>query len=91
MVDGDLFDKLSRVGSIVRKRPDEPFGGLQVIVTGDFFQLPPVSKGSTQVKFAFEARLWKETIKQSYNLTKVFRQSDQGWSIRILTISKIVD
>jgi ATP-dependent DNA helicase PIF1 len=81
MVDGDLFDKLARIGSILRKRPDEPFGGLQVIVTGDFFQLPPVTKGSAQVKFAFEAQLWKDSIKQSYNLTKVFRQSDQGPSI----------
>ncbi|KAF9454282.1 hypothetical protein P691DRAFT_656375, partial [Macrolepiota fuliginosa MF-IS2] len=30
MVDGDLFDKLSRIGSAVRKRPSEPFGGIQV-------------------------------------------------------------
>ena len=30
MVDGDLFDKLARVGSIIRKKT-EPFGGIQVI------------------------------------------------------------
>lgn len=30
MVDGDLFDKLAKIGSILRKRPSEPFGGIQV-------------------------------------------------------------
>ncbi len=48
----------------------------QVVVTGDFFQLPPVTKGSQGVKFAFEAQLWSETVKKTFNLTKVFRQRD---------------
>ncbi|KAJ7763560.1 hypothetical protein DFH07DRAFT_738807, partial [Mycena maculata] len=51
-----------------------------LIVTGDFFQLPPVTKGSMAVKFAFEAELWSETISRTFNLTKVFRQHDQGAS-----------
>jgi ATP-dependent DNA helicase PIF1 len=37
-----------------------------------------VTKSGTQVKFAFEAAIWKEAIKRTFNLTKVFRQSDQG-------------
>lgn len=76
MVDGDLFDKLARIGSLLRKSV-EPFGGIQIIVTGDFFQLPPVTKGMGQVKFAFEAEMWNETVKHTFNLTKVFRQRDQ--------------
>ena len=48
-----------------------------MIVTGDFFQLPPVAKG-TEPKFAFEAEYWKKTVKKTFNLTKVFRQSDPG-------------
>lgn len=48
------------------------------MVTGDFFQLPPVTKNANNVKFAFEATLWNQTIKRTFNLTKVFRQSDQG-------------
>ncbi|OBZ73732.1 ATP-dependent DNA helicase PIF1 [Grifola frondosa] len=75
MVEGDLFDKLARIGSMMRKKV-EPFGGIQVIVTGDFFQLPPVMKGSGNVKFAFEADMWSQTIKKTFNLTKVFRQRD---------------
>jgi len=75
MVEGDLFDKLARIGSLMRKKV-EPFGGIQVILTGDFFQLPPVMKGSASVKFAFEAEMWSQTIKKTFNLTKVFRQHD---------------
>ncbi|THG99153.1 hypothetical protein EW026_g3138 [Hermanssonia centrifuga] len=75
MVDGDLYDKLARVGSILRK-DTKPFGGIQVIVTGDFFQLPPVNRDPRAVKFAFEAELWGQTIKKTFNLTKVFRQKD---------------
>lgn len=76
MLDGDLFDKLAQIGSLIRKSK-EPFGGIQVVVTGDFFQLPPVGKGASQVKFAFEAQLWNQTIKRTFNLNKVFRQKDQ--------------
>ncbi|CAL1714612.1 unnamed protein product [Somion occarium] len=74
MVDGELFDKLARMGSFLRRHV-EPFGGIQLVVTGDFFQLPPVNKGG-QVKFAFEAEYWKQAIKNTFNLTQVFRQRD---------------
>jgi ATP-dependent DNA helicase PIF1 len=75
MVDGDLFDKLERVARILKKN-ERPFGGIQLVVTGDFFQLPPVSKGET--RFAFEAECWSDVIPRTFNLTKVFRQADQS-------------
>ncbi|CAE6398339.1 unnamed protein product [Rhizoctonia solani] len=74
MLDGDLFDRLARVACLVRKSP-KPFGGIQLIVTGDFFQLPPVMKGG-QPKFAFEAEKWPECVERTFNLSKVFRQKD---------------
>lgn len=77
MLDGDLFDKLEHIARRFRKKPDKPFGGIQLIITGDFFQLPPVTKG-TMPKFAFEAKAWKDCIQATVNLKKVFRQKDGG-------------
>lgn len=37
---------------------EKPFGGMQIILCGDFFQLPPVSTGSTEKHFSFEASAW---------------------------------
>ncbi|KAJ1306990.1 hypothetical protein OPQ81_007970 [Rhizoctonia solani] len=74
MLDGDLFDRLAKVACIIRKSA-KPFGGIQLIVTGDFFQLPPVMKGG-QPKFAFEAEKWSECVERTFNLSKVFRQKD---------------
>lgn len=77
MVDGDLFDKLAHIAKRFRRKENLPFGGIQLIMTGDFFQLPPVTKIG-QCKFAFEAAAWKECIDVTVNLTKVFRQKDTG-------------
>lgn len=77
MLDGDLFDKLEHIARRFRKKPDKPFGGIQLIITGDFFQLPPVTKG-TMPKFAFEAKAWQDCIQATVNLKKVFRQKDGG-------------
>ncbi|SMN18732.1 similar to Saccharomyces cerevisiae YML061C PIF1 DNA helicase [Maudiozyma saulgeensis] len=74
MLDGDLLDKLNHIAKKVRKNR-EPFGGIQVIFCGDFFQLPPVSKDSRNpTKFAFEALSWKEGIDITVMLQRVFRQ-----------------
>lgn len=80
MLDGELFDKLEKIARTLRKT-QETFGGIQLVVTGDFFQLPPVSKGNA-VKFAFEAETWKQAVRHTFNLTKVFRQSDEGTWIK---------
>lgn len=55
----------------------EPFGGIQVIFSGDFFQLPPVSRErlNSREKFAFMSPVWvKADLKVCY-LTEQFRQS----------------
>ncbi|GAA5929992.1 uncharacterized protein JCM15063_004685 [Sporobolomyces koalae] len=85
MVDGILFDKLAEIGKALKKRggkasaaTSRPFGGIQLVVTGDFFQLPPVTKGVVPT-FAFEAKSWKESIDHTVNLTQVFRQKDTSF------------
>lgn len=82
MVDGAMFDKFCKLGQLIRKN-SKPWGGIQIIVTGDFFQLPPVTKNGGMPKFAFEAEMWDETIHLSVNLTKVFRQKDQSERLRL--------
>ncbi|KAG6334440.1 hypothetical protein ID866_4641 [Astraeus odoratus] len=75
MLDGHLFDTLAEIADRLRKKTDKPFGGVQLVLTGDFFQLPPVSKGDPF--FAFESAAWKKCIGHTINLTKVFRQKDE--------------
>ena len=41
MMNGDVFDKLEILAKKIRKI-DEPFGGIQIILSGDFLQLPPI-------------------------------------------------
>ena len=78
MVDGDLFDKLANIAQQIRKKANLPFGGIQLVVTGDFFQLPPVNKGNGPTKFCFDSPAWKSCISHTVNLSQVFRQKDTG-------------
>lgn len=71
----DLLDEILR---IIRDNKDA-FGGIQVIFSGDFFQLPPVgSKGeSNKDKFAFMAKAWLNANFQICYLDEQHRQSAQ--------------
>ncbi|CAM9772095.1 unnamed protein product [Ectocarpus sp. 4 AP-2014] len=75
MMEADLFDKLNLVGQRV-KGNGQPFGGIQLVLCGDFFQLPPVGIGRGSTRFCFEARTWDTSIDQSIVLKQVFRQKD---------------
>ncbi|KAJ5946786.1 ATP-dependent DNA helicase PIF1 [Penicillium verhagenii] len=75
MVDGDLFDKLEEIARRIRNN-GRPFGGIQLVVTGDFFQLPPVPERGQDAKFSFAAATWNTTIQHTILLTHVFRQRD---------------
>lgn len=76
MVDSDFMDKVEALARTIR-RNDQPWGGIQVVLTGDFFQLPPVSKNGA-VKFCFEGQSWTSTITSTIQLQQVFRQKDQS-------------
>uniref|UniRef100_A0A8C3TU40 ATP-dependent DNA helicase PIF1 n=1 Tax=Catharus ustulatus TaxID=91951 RepID=A0A8C3TU40_CATUS len=76
MVDGKFFDKLEAVARAVRKQ-DEPFGGIQLIICGDFLQLPPVCKANEETKFCFQAKSWRKCIHINMELTEVRRQTDK--------------
>ncbi len=69
----DMVDKVARK---VRKS-DKPFGGIQVILCGDFFQLPPVTRGD-QPKgvFVVNAEVWEELDPVVCYLSEQYRQND---------------
>ncbi|WVW86550.1 hypothetical protein I302_108600 [Kwoniella bestiolae CBS 10118] len=78
MIDSKLFDKLEFIARKIRKT-EKPFGGIQLILSGDFFQLPPVTKGHiNNCSFAFEALSWSKVIPRENmtSLTRVFRQKE---------------
>lgn len=71
MMSYKLLEKASELLKLIRWSA-EPFGGLQVILVGDFFQLPPVSTS----KFLFETAFFYECVSERVELKEVFRQSD---------------
>lgn len=79
MMSKKLFEMLDAIGKTVR-RSQRPFGGIQVIFSGDFYQLPPVGNKDEPetTKFCFESELWFQTfnIKNHVVLHRIFRQND---------------
>ncbi len=64
--------------------PWKPFGGLQVVLCGDFFQLPPVTKeGSKPAKFIYESAVWHELDPTICYLEEQHRQDDKEF-LRVL-------
>ncbi|XP_049853032.1 ATP-dependent DNA helicase PIF1 [Schistocerca gregaria] len=84
MVEGEFFEKLEYVARIVRNN-ERPFGGIQLILCGDFLQLPPVCRDAKpgQAKFCFQSAVWDQVIHTSFELNKVHRQADPEF-IKIL-------
>lgn len=76
MMTGELLDKLNELGKKIRSN-SKPFGGIQLLLVGDFFQLPPVNKKDDPVLFAFESNAWKEAISGAIELTIIQRQKDE--------------
>ena len=64
MMSQKMFDVLDRIGQVIRKTPLRPFGGIQVIFIGDFYQLPPVGKRDDPetMRFCFESARWAATF-----------------------------
>ena len=81
MMTPELLDKLDEIGRGMRKHNSKkPFGGLQLILVGDMFQLPPVNKvEGTDTAFVFESAVWKQHIQESVILQTVHRQSDTAF------------
>lgn len=78
MIDGETLDMVEKVCRKARKS-EEPWGGMQVVFVGDFFQLPPVSRGEERTVFAFESRAWRSLSPQVCYLEEQYRQEDPAF------------
>jgi ATP-dependent DNA helicase PIF1 len=74
MLHGARLDMVNEACKILRES-DEPFGGLQLILVGDLFQLPPVTRGSDILDFAHTSAAWHELNPQICYITEQHRQS----------------
>jgi ATP-dependent exoDNAse (exonuclease V) alpha subunit len=73
--------RLDMVDAVLKKirRSDEPFGGIQVVLCGDFYQLPPVVRDRSidpASEYAFNATSWREAKFVVCYLTQNYRQDD---------------
>ncbi|MFA5933735.1 MAG: helix-turn-helix domain-containing protein [Candidatus Paceibacterota bacterium] len=76
----DMIDRIARAF----KRSDKPFGGMQVVLSGDFFQLPPITRDASEVCFVDQSNAWKcMDIKICY-LEEQHRQEKGGIFTKIL-------
>ncbi|ETW04323.1 hypothetical protein, variant 1 [Aphanomyces invadans] len=74
MLDGRMFEALEAIARQLRQST-RFFGGIQLIVSGDFYQLPPVAQ-DRQPRFCFEVAAWQRGMTISICLDQVFRQRD---------------
>lgn len=77
MLSASTFEMADAVCREVR-RVDQPFGGLVVVLVGDFFQLPPVSR-SRDVRFAYTSPVWRDLNMITCYLTEQYRQDDSDF------------
>ena len=65
MLTPDFFEKFDHIARAVRDRPDVPFGGIQMVLGGDFYQLPPVDTDTKKPDW------WKANIVISHDLARL--------------------
>jgi ATP-dependent DNA helicase PIF1 len=79
MMSGDMLDKLSDIGKVIRQNKAKPFGGMQVVLVGDFYQLPPITNDDEALQFAFDAKCWETLVQEVVQLEKIYRQNDEAF------------
>ena len=78
MLDGRVLDSVDAVCREV-KRNDQAFGGLQVLLVGDFFQLPPVARDGDTAQFAYASKAWTALQPLVCYLSEQHRQDDDAF------------
>lgn len=81
MLSNKLLTILDGIAKKVRKN-SLPFGGIQILFSGDFYQLPPVGNaGEPETsEFCFESPIWDTLFHKQISLKQIFRQTDQSYA-----------
>ena len=92
MISREVFEILNKVFQAVREN-DKPMGGIQILLFGDFLQLPPVNRGANYFNFCFNSQAWRDLDLQAVVLDGSFRQGDKNFvkilnNLRIGTLDK---
>ena len=84
MMSKKIFEILDTIGRRARRDEKTPFGGIQVVFSGDFYQLPPVGDREDEdtSAFCFESDRWNEifTKENVIQLKTIFRQTDTNYT-----------
>ena len=75
MLSKDVFELLEKLARVLKKKPQEPFGGIQMILVGDFLQLPPVTRDSSATSFCFQSSAWGMLALRQIELRTNFRHA----------------
>ncbi len=83
MLEARTLDNVNIICKTLRD-DQRPFGGLQLVLVGDFFQLPPVNNGNDLINFAYQSDAWQEAGLTVCYLSQQFRHEDESLS-KVLT------
>lgn len=75
MLSGAFLDTLDRLCRSMKRNFHQPFGGIQVVLCGDLFQLPPVSR-TNDIQLVIDSSIWSGMGLTTCYLTEQFRQND---------------
>ena len=79
MLSQRLFELLNDIAKRVRRNSDY-YGGIQIIFSGDFYQLPPIGDDIESQAFCFESPIWSHVFPNQIELTQIFRQKDHEYA-----------
>jgi len=85
MVRADMLDVIDKILGVIRQKPYLPFGGVQVILIGDTFQLPPIADNEQwrilsqfyKTPFFFSSKVIEQNTPLYIELKKIYRQNEQ--------------
>ena len=88
MLHGARLDMVNQLAKALRQS-DKPFGGLQIILVGDLFQLPPISRGTREFDFIHLSDAWAELNPKICYLTEQHRQQGNDSLLQILEAMRL--